>query len=350
MTSLLVGLVRAAFFLTALGLGAGAVLAAFGFISPLLDAFNHFQPLWFVGTLVCLLLTGVFFTNQRSRALMIALSATGFLTSGVMVMPEIVAGFLVRPEAPAAATSYRLMTYNIFGMNYDAGAVTEMIAAENPDIIAINEYFPEQRETLHDRLTPHYPYFRLCEGGRRANVAIYARLPFQSATSHVDPCNHDIYNHTSMLTLRFSPEGTPGFTVVATQLDWPVQISPLREDGDLMTRIAMMTARQRQEFVRLGNEVDSLEGALLLVGDFNSTPWSYALRNFARDSGLIRQTRNLPTFPKLWHIGREWRTTPAFLPLDHVMTRGNVLVTNLHTGADAGSDHLPVIADFVVLP
>ena len=350
MTSLLAGLVRAAFFLMALGLSAGAILAAFGFASPLLDAFNHFQPLWFTGTLVCLLLTNVFFRRQRSRALMIALSATGFLTSGVIVMPEIVAGFLARPAPPANAVSYRLMTYNIFGMNYDMDAVAAMVRSEDPDIIAIDEYFPEQRDTLHDKLTPDYPYFRICTGGKRANTAIYARLPFETATTNLDPCNHDADNRTSILTLRFAPDGGTPFTVVATQLDWPVQVSPLREDGDLMTRISLMTARQRSEFTRLGTELGELSGALLVVGDFNSTPWSYALKNFANDNDLIRQTRNLPTFPKLWAIGGEWRETPAFLPLDHLMTRGDVLVTDLHTAPAAGSDHLPVVADFAVLP
>lgn len=350
MTSLLAGLARAAFFLVALGLSVGAVFAAFGFISPLLDAFNHFQPLWFAGTLVCLLLTGAFFRNERSRALMIALSATGFLTSGVMVMPEIVAGFLARPAPPANAASYRLMTYNIFGANYDTTAVTAMITAEDPDIIAINEYFPEQRDTLHDMLSPDYPYSRLCEGGKRANIAIYARLPFDASTAHLDPCNHDIDNRTAILTLRFAPDEEPGFTIVAAQLDWPVQISPLRERGDLMSRVDLMTARQRQQFTRLAEEVDGIQGALVLVGDLNSTPWSYALRRFARDGNLTRQTRNMPTFPKLWYIAGEWRTTPAFLPLDHLMTRGSVMVTELHTGYAAGSDHLPVIADFAVLP
>ena len=345
---MLMGLVRAVFFLATLGLSAGAILAVFGFIEPLLDAFNHFQPLWFAGTLICLLLTGVFFRRQRSRALMIALSATGFLTSGIIVVPEIISGYLPRPAAPADAETYRLMTYNVFGLNYDMQGVAAMIASEDPDIVAINEYFPEQRGPLHELLKPDYPFSRLCSGGKRANIAIYARMPFIGAEPGGDPCNHDFDDRTSILTLSFSPPGSPGFTVVATQLDWPIQISPLREGGDLLNRIALMSARQRGQFARIAAEIGRIEDNVILVGDFNATPWSYALRCFARDNGLVRETRNLPTFPKLWHFDA-WRETPAFLPLDHVLTRGNVRVTSVHTGNAAGSDHLPVIADFSVV-
>ncbi len=347
MASLVGGLFRVAFFLCALFLSLGAILAAFGFASPVLDAFNHLQPLWFVGTLLCLLLTGVFFRHQRSRALMIALSATGFLSSGVIVMPEIIAGFLARPATPAGAVSYRLMTYNIFGMNYDMDAVAAMVHAENPDILALNEYFPEQRATLHGLLVPDYPYFLICTGGKRANTAVYSRLAFTSAGR--EPCNENYDQRTSIIAARFAPEGGAPFILVATQLDWPVQISPLREQGDLLTRIDLMTARQRGEFARLGEQIDGIEEPLLVAGDFNSTPWSYCLKRFAQNKGLTRQTRDLPTFPKLWYFD-EWRKTPAVLPLDHVMTRGGVLVTDLHTGPATGSDHLPVIADFVISP
>ena len=343
----LVGLFRFAFFLAAAALSFGAILAAFGFVSPLLDALNHLQPLWFFGTLACLLLTGVVFRAERSRALMIALSATGFLTSGIIVMPETISSFLARPAPPSTAQVYRLMTYNIFGRNGDMEAVAEMIRAENPDIVAINEYFPEQRGPLHPLLSADYPHFAMCTGGRRANLAIYARIPFDTPIG--TPCNWDADHRTGFLAAQFATDAGDTFTVVATQLDWPVQVSPLfrDEDGDLIARFGQMTARQIGEFAHLSSGLDTLSGPLLLAGDLNSTPWSYTLRRFARDNGLMREARGLNTFPKLW-LFDTWREVPAFLPLDHVMSRGGIVVTHIGTGPAAGSDHLPVIADFVV--
>ena len=67
------------------------------------------------------------------------------------------------------------------------------------------------------------------------------------------------------------------------------------------------------------------------------------------DNGLTRDTRDLPTFPKLWFFD-DWRETPAILPLDHVMSRGGAVVTALHSGSPVGSDHLPIITDFAIGP
>ena len=119
MTSFFAGLAQSLFLLVAAGLSLGAILAGFGFAVPLLDVLNHLQPIWFFGTLICLLQSGVVFRRQKSRALAIALTATGFLASGIIMMPEVISGLLARALPPENAASYRVMTYNIFGMNYD---------------------------------------------------------------------------------------------------------------------------------------------------------------------------------------------------------------------------------------
>lgn len=345
MTSFFAGLFRSAFFLAAAAFSLGALLAVFGFVSPLLDALNHLQPLWFFGTLACLLLTGVFFRSQRSRALMMAMTATGFLASGIIVMPEFTSAFLARPKAPEGAPSYSLMTFNLFGRNYDMAGVAEMIRAEAPDIVALNEYYPEQRIPLHPLLKQDYPHYAICAGGKRANVAIYARMAFETLGS--EPCDWDADRRTGFLTARFGEDGENAFTVVATQLDWPAQISPLWQKDTPAERIAATTARQEAEFAHLASGLAALTGPVLLAGDLNSTPWSYTLRRFARDNGFVRETRSLPTFPKKWHFDK-WRSMPAFLPLDHVMSRGGVVVTTVRTANAAGSDHLPVIAEFAI--
>ena len=154
-----------------------------------------------------------------------------------------------------------------------------MIRHEDPDIVALNEYFPEQRGPLHPLLVDAYPYFSLCVGGKRANLAIYSRLPFQ--TREGEPCSWDEDRRTGFLEARFTPPKGASFTVVATQLDWPMQISPLWGSGNALERIDEMTARQRREFAHLASGIEDIAGPLILAGDFNSTSWSYALRRFA---------------------------------------------------------------------
>src|SRR5690606_4243176 len=117
-----------------------------------------------------------------------------------------------------------------------------------------------------------------------------------------------------------------------THLDWPVPVN-----------------RQVSQFAELRAALAAVEGPLVLAGDFNSTPWSYAMRDFEQRTGLQRHTRNLSTFPNRFLIRRMFETLP-FLPLDHVFGSDAVLVHEVWAGGDTGSDHLPVFATFSVSP
>lgn len=62
----------------------------------------------------------------------------------------------------------------------------------------------------------------------------------------------------------------------------------------------------------------------------------------------------LSTLPRLLALASG--TYPAWLPIeflrigiDHVLTGPNIFRQQCRTGPDVGSDHLPVIADLVVL-
>lgn len=342
------GVLRIGHFLAAAGFSLAAIGAVLGFASPLLDMLNHFQPLWFAGTLVTLMLTGAVYRGKRSRALMLALSATGFLASAITVMPEVALGLKpLDPPAAAGTPTYRIMTYNLFARNNDIVAISSVILGEDPDIVALQEYFPSRRRRLDPLLIPHYPYKAECEGIKRANIAIYSRIPFAPQIGEL--CHLDPERKTVLLETKFAPAGGPDFTVISTQLDWPLQISRFKDGHNIFAGLDLMTERQLGQFAHLASSLTTISGPVIVVGDFNSTPWSYALRRFAKQSGLTRWTRNLPTFPKLWYFG-SWRATPPILPLDQIMSRDGVNVHSVKVAPPGGSDHLPVVASFTLTP
>ncbi len=129
---------------------------------------------------------------------------------------------------------------------------------------------------------------------------------------------------TAHIIAGFTLKNGTQFSVMTTHMDWPYPIE-----------------RQREEFAEAATAIAGVKGPLLVVGDFNSTPWSYALRGFATETGLTRETRNLLTYPELFMFRRMIRTEP-FLPLDQVFQRG-IIVHDLHRGEQTGSDHLPVV-------
>ncbi len=330
------------------GLSLAAIAGLFGFAVPLFDMFNHFQLIWFVGLAVSLGISLLVFRRQ-GRNYVRLVGGLGFLASAILVVPELVAAFSGYPPVPPDTQTVRLMSRNLFGMNYGMARVADAIEEADPDIIALQEYFSEQRDGLRDRLIGEYPHVIECMGGDRASLAVYSRLPFAGTSDSHCPNNYaSRLNKVGWLAVQFSTADGREFTVVNTHLNWPIRIAPLRDTSlDWPDRIAAMTSRKSVEYAEVASGLETIEGPLVLVGDFNATPWSYELRDFAERAGLDRQTHNLFTWPARFYI-RGWRQFIPFLPLDHLFTRDGILVHSVSATAPAGSDHLALLAEMSV--
>ena len=322
-------LIRLGLVLGALGAALLAILALFGFAVPEFDLLNHAQIFLLPATLVGLVIVAVLLGGTlRSVAAIIML--VGVAASANVMLPEFLGSLRARPAAPAGGT-ITMMTHNLFGMNYEMEKVVAAIRAEDPDIIVLQEYFGEQATDLHPLLLADYPFFVRCRGGKRANLGLYSRLPLTQVEDGACPNNAYGTTRTAHILAEFQTEDGKPFSVITTHMDWPLPV-----------------ARQREQLSALSAVVDKIEGPMILAGDFNSTPWSYALRDFVARNGLARETVNLVTYPLSWYYFGAWRDTIPFLPLDHVMTRGGIVVHDLHAGRRTASDHLPVVFTFSV--
>jgi len=331
--SVLLGLLRLAVAGATLGLALSAAASRLGFAVPALDLINHFQVLLLAGLVVVLIAAAVVFIGSAWQPLIVALACLGIVASAFAVVPETLAAFSPRPPLPTDGRPVlKLFTNNVFGLNYDMERVARVIAAENPDIVALQEYFPEQREPLDPMLRATYPYSTYCVGGKRANLALYSKIPFVQTED--GDCSRDPQNagRTAHILARFTLADGTGFSVLTTHLEWPVPPQRLRDQLPVL--------------------LPAIRGAtdpLLVVGDFNSAPWSNFQQQFAIGAGLTRQTHGTLTFPmRFWIFG--WRDTLPFLPLDQVMSRGPVAIHDVHTAAADGSDHLPLVVTFSVPP
>ncbi|MCP2731946.1 endonuclease/exonuclease/phosphatase family protein [Limnofasciculus baicalensis] len=79
----------------------------------------------------------------------------------------------------------------------------------------------------------------------------------------------------------------------------------------------------------------------IVIGDFNSTPWSSRFRNFLHKSNLRNSQRGFGLQPT-WLAG-----LPSFLtiPIDHCLHSRSIVTLNRGTGDNIGSDHLPVFVE-----
>ena len=345
----ILGLLRFGAALLILATALPAILAIAGYWVPFLDLFNHLQLLLFFGTLVAAIASMLLMMRRWWKTL----AVLGFLASAWTLVPEWLSSLAPR-QAVSDVTTVKVMTHNIFGLNYDMERVDAAIREEDPDIVALQEFFPEQAG-LGDLLKDRYPYSVRCQGGKRANLGLYSKFPFTQEMA-AGECPEDAQGtqRTAHIIVGFTLSNGTTFSLMTTHMDWPFPIE-----------------RQRAEFAAAAEAVAGIEGPLVVVGDFNSTPWTYTMKSFEAETGLRRETRNLITYPKLFTVppGLKRRMpflpieektcfgecyadllrTQPFLPLDQVFQRG-LIVSELHLGAPTGSDHLPVIFTMSVAP
>ena len=82
---------------------------------------------------------------------------------------------------------------------------------------------------------------------------------------------------------------------------------------------------------------------VVLLGDLNSTPWGAHFRKLVHDSALrdSAQGRGVhPTWPAIDPLLR--------IPIDHCLLSPAIGLVDRQVGPDIGSDHYPLIVDFVL--
>lgn len=321
------GLLRLLGALLILATATPAILAVLGYWVPVFDLFNHLQLFLFFGTLTAAIAALLFGMGIAWKVF----ALLGFAMSAWTFAPEWLSS--LAPRQPVSdVTTVKVMTHNIFGLNYDMRRVDAVIRDEDPDIVALQEFFPEQAG-LGDLLKDRYPYNVRCQGGKRANIGLYAKFPFTTQMADGEcPDNAQGTQRTAHIIVTFELSSGTSFSLMTTHMDWPYPID-----------------RQRAEFASAAEAANAVEGPLLVVGDFNSTPWSYVVKNFEASTGLTRETRNLMTFPELFTVPGGIARLEPFLPLDHVFQRG-MIVSELHLAQQTGSDHLPVVFTVSVAP
>ena len=304
---------RMAALLAVAGLGATLAFGYLGRLHPAFDSFSHLR-LHLAGLLVVAVPVLI--------VLRLRIAALLALIIGVAVPLQTLSPPGTAQGVAGAGATYRLVHLNLRYDNATPQAVLSMIGAARADVLALTEVSDFWRDWL--ALTgAAYPYRLICEpptpiGG----VAILSRRPF--AEGGEPTCGN------AGAFVR-APVDFGGRTVeiAALHMGWPW---PFEHPWQLRMLEPLMA--------EIGADA-------IITGDLNAVPWSHAARRLATAAnasilGGIGPTwldRRLPGALTRW-IG---------LPIDNVMTKGNVAIRSHGTLADVGSDHLPVVVEFSVV-
>lgn len=218
-------------------------------------------------------------------------------------------------RAVPAGETLSLTTFNIWARNRDWSAIAHEIEDSGADLVVLQEV-SRTAQPLLSALSGRYPHQLHCLSIAYCDVALLSRRPWTAAGRRRPGATR-----APLVWARF---GGPrdAVTVATTHLDRP----PSRRHQGQLADLARWTSEQRTP--------------LVLAGDFNATPWSYALTRFSRDGSVAAVPGLRPTWPA--HIGF------AQLPIDHVFVSPGIAAVGARRGAAAGSDHLPVTVDLVL--
>ena len=293
----------------------GGVLAAWALIAAGLavaaiqvDVLAHFAPIWLAAGLV-VMVAAIVLRWAPLRRFTIVCGAVAVAAGGFLVAPE-----LLRAPEPATPTGtageIKLIQFNAYKNNTDIRRVADWLIAQDPDIVTIQEARHDLRDLLLARTGWHV-------AGAAEHVMIFSREErLRMARPRLKDSTLTYVNATYL-----GPTGP--FEVVTTHLVWPTEPAFRRQHEDL-ARVTDALPRER----------------MIVTGDFNTTPWSHALRRTDQALGVRRVDKALFSWPAQV-AGRPWPL--PVLPIDHVYVGRGWRVVSIDRGPNLGSDHYPVI-------
>ncbi len=216
------------------------------------------------------------------------------------------------------AASLKLLSFNVLCSNDHCAELLDWVRKADPDVAFFAEVDPKWEAEL-EKLRPTLPYHAVIAREDNFGVAVLSKLPLRDTrliTAGDLP--------TAAIRVEIEVSGKPLVVVGAHP---PPPLGP------------GLTGERNRTLVSLANEARQNSTALVVMGDFNATPWCDCMRPLY-EAGL-RDARRGPEFGPTWR-----RANPLFaIPIDHILVKGAVSATRCQTGPDLGSDHRPLLAE-----
>lgn len=297
-----VGLAAGAGFASALGL----VGAVWGWA----DALNNGAPLWLVAGWIGAGLVVLAVEKGRVRTAALICAAVAVVCNGAALAYEMVR---TKPEAPPPGNLV-VLTFNRWWHSPDLPKQVAMIRASGADVVALQEVDGFE-QTARAGLSDLYPYQQFCHPD--CDTAILSKRPLTGSGQEAQSRWPGGLGFAWVRTT--APDGKP-VTVATLHTYWP--IPPWIQRGQRAHLAELIQALPRDE--------------LIVVGDFNLTPWSWAMRRMDPTlAPLTRRTHGLITFPTNQLI--------PFLALDQVYAAPAWKTVEIKRMPDTASDHFPVL-------
>jgi endonuclease/exonuclease/phosphatase (EEP) superfamily protein YafD len=234
-----------------------------------------------------------------------------------MTAPELWARWTL--DRPAGGETFRVMTANVWHDNPSPDLAVADILGRDPDAVLMQEADGTLARSL-PALEARYPYRSQCPG---SGVIILVKQPVSAQGCQPGVRRSGGLNMVWVQTR--TPQGAP-LTLATTHFAWPFP-----------------PPQQAMQRPALGEAIAVLpQDSLILTGDFNTTPWSFAMR---RQDAWLKPLRRLTRARFSWparidRIGLAWPL--PLLPIDHIYAGSDWTLAGLKTVRITGSDHFAI--------
>ncbi|HZC16089.1 MAG TPA: endonuclease/exonuclease/phosphatase family protein [Caulobacteraceae bacterium] len=277
-----------------------------------LDVINSFAPVILATALVAAGLA--FWTlDGATRLVTIGLAMIAVAYGLALTQPEF-AGLLA-PHA-TGGPEYQVLSANVWRDNPWPDRAVAEILKRDADAVLLQESDGSIQGELA-RLKAQYPYASVCAG---AGVQIFVKFPIVAHGCGMDPGSAPPIKLVWIQTLA---PGGRRVTLASTHFSWPFPPGPQElERANLAERLRQLPERE-----------------LILGGDFNTTPWSFAGRRMDKLlAPLRRRTIALFSWPaRLDPLRQPW--SAPVMPIDHIYTGADWGVVHIIQLRLPGSDH-----------
>ncbi|HSS00742.1 MAG TPA: endonuclease/exonuclease/phosphatase family protein [Kofleriaceae bacterium] len=220
----------------------------------------------------------------------------------------------------AGGGEIRVLMLNVRTENRHVDQVRQLIADEKPDIVGLVEV---DRRWIAGVAPAVSDFVGRIEEPRddHFGVALYARGRVAGA---IERLGSDLPSAVAEVEIRDAR-----LRVVLMHPMPPINADAMR--------------LQERQVAAVAERVRALEEPLVVMGDFNTTPWSRVFARLVEHTGLCDSRAGFgiqASFPSDMAILR--------IPIDHLLASCSIGVRARRIGPQVGSDHLPAIVDLTI--
>ncbi len=235
--------------------------------------------------------------------------------------------YLGRPSEIPRSSVVRVLSSNIRHGEADPTAFVGL-AAENADVIMVSELTPEAAQRFSNAgISRTFPYSVLMSAPGAGGIGLWSRYPLTPLPLTEHPDARIPAARVEVPGLRWKP------VMASVHIKSPLAYG--RNSVEDWRRGIAFVENQLQRFATTAGR-----GAVIVAGDFNSTPdvrqFRDLLTNGYRDAVHQSGAGFNPTFP-----ADQWY--PPLITIDHVLVRG-AATSAITTVGIAGSDHRGLLA------